>query len=229
MIVSGHRERMREPGLIIFDCDGVLVDSEIIACRIDAECLNEIGIAISVDEIATRYIGVSAAAIFADVETRFARKLPADFGDTLSTRLVEAFTAELKAVPGIEDALDRISYATCVASSSDPARIERSLLLTGLLPRFHARLFSAKSVACGKPAPDLFLLAAERMDTDPRDCLVVEDSIPGVEAGVAAGMTVIGFTGGSHCPPGHDAALRKAGAVTVCSRAADLPDAILPR
>jgi HAD superfamily hydrolase (TIGR01509 family) len=220
---------MHAPALVIFDCDGVLVDSELIACRTDAECLSEIGFSVSADEIAERYVGVSASTMFSDIEARFGRKLPPDFGHLLRERINAVFETELKAVKGIESALDRVPCPKCVASSSDPARIERSLSLTGLLPRFHPYLFSATEVTHGKPAPDLFLHAANRMGADNHACVVVEDSVAGARAGVAAGMRVIGFIGGSHCRPAHEAALRDAGAVAVCVRAGELPNAILDR
>jgi HAD superfamily hydrolase (TIGR01509 family) len=144
----------------------------------------------------------------------------------LSDRLDAAFATELRAMPGIEAAFERIACPVCVASSSDPRRIERSLRLTGLFSRFHPHLYSAKHVARGKPAPDLFLHAAAQMHADPRACVVIEDSIAGVTAGAAAGMNVIGFTAGSHCPSGHGATLRQAGAATICGRAEELPGAI---
>ena len=117
----------------------------------------------------------------------------------------------------------------CVASSSDPARIEHSLAVVGLLGRFAPHIFSAAEVACGKPAPDLFLHAARRMATPPARCVVIEDSLRGVQAGVAAGMRVLGFAGGSHCQPGHDGQLKAAGAERVFADMALLPELLAGR
>ena len=217
---------MRAPELIIFDCDGVLVDSELIACRVDAQCLTEAGFPVTAEEIRDRYVGMSLKAQIADIEARHGRALPAEFAQTYRDRLSDAFQAELKAISGIEALLARLARETkcktCVASSSGLKRIEHSLSLVGLYAHFHPHVFSAAQVARGKPAPDLFLFAAERMRTAPRDCLVVEDSLPGVEAGVKAGMRVVGFTGGSHVTRGHAERLRAAGAFATFSQMSQL-------
>jgi len=124
--------------------------------------------------------------------------------------LTKAFEAELIAMPGIAAVLTAIRAPVCVASSNTPKRLQYTLSRTGLLSWFAPCIFSATMVERGKPAPDLFLFAAGQMDVEPRSCLVVEDSVPGVTAAVAAGMRVIGFTGGSHCRPGHSERLRQA-------------------
>jgi HAD superfamily hydrolase (TIGR01509 family) len=211
------------PDLVIFDCDGVLIDSELIACRVDAACLAEIGYAITVEDILDRYVGISAAAMLADLEARSGRKLPADFPETLRRRLAAVFDAELAAMPGIEAALDRLRCRSCVASGSTPERLRHSLSLVGLFRRFDPDIFSAAEVHRGKPAPDLFLHAAERMGVSPERCLVIEDSIAGVQAARAAEMTVFGFTGGGHCRPGHAERLREEGASHVFADMAELP------
>jgi HAD superfamily hydrolase (TIGR01509 family) len=198
--------------LIIFDCDGVLIDSEIIACRTDATCLAEVGIAMTTEEVLERYVGISAKAMFADIEARTGVTLPTDFAQTLQRRIAEAFDAELTAMPGIEQALATLTSKICVASSSAPERLRQSLSGVGLLHYFEPHIFSASQVASGKPAPDLFLFAAQQMHIDPTLCLVIEDSVAGVEAAVAAGMHVLGFTGGSHCRPNHRGRLLAAGA-----------------
>src|SRR4051812_20466208 len=201
--------------LVIFDCDGVLVDSELIGCRVEADLLANIGIPISADEIMGRYVGLSEAAMFADLEARYGRQLPADLAEKLRERIAAAFDAELAAMPGIEGALSAISSARCVASSSKPERLRHTLTITKLLQHFEPHIFSAVQVARGKPAPDLFLFAASHMKATAKACTVIEDSVAGVRAAIAAGMRVIGFTGGSHCGPGHSARLREAGAATV--------------
>lgn len=214
---------MQRPGLVIFDCDGVLVDSEVIACRTDAACLAAFGIAISAEEIMGRYVGISLAGMLADLSQRFGRPLPPDLADTLRRRTLAAFDAELTAIPGVMEALTSVQVPVCVASSSEPARIRHSLALVGLLERFEPHIFSAVQVERGKPAPDLFRFAAERMGVPAGECVVIEDSIAGVQAARAAGMRVFGFTGGSHCRPGDDGRLRAAGADAVFADMRDLP------
>jgi len=203
--------------LVIFDCDGVLIDSESIACRVDAACLTEAGFPTEAHEVRSRYVGIGAAAMFADLEARHGRPLPAGFPDLIHDRLAAAFEAELEAVQGIADVVAALPCRTCVASSSGPERLRHSLGLVGLYERFAPHIFSGTQVARGKPAPDLFLFAAGRMDVPPHRCLVVEDSLAGVEAAVAAGMRVIGFTAGGHCLPGHGARLKEAGAFAVAA------------
>jgi HAD superfamily hydrolase (TIGR01509 family) len=178
------------PELIIFDCDGVLIDSEAIACRADSACLAEIGIAMSAEQIMDRYLGISADTMCADIEQRQGRALPPDFAETLRLRVAAAFETELMPMVGVEAALDALPQRRCVASSSAPERLRHSLSLAGLLHRFEPHVFSATQVARGKPAPDLFLFAAASMHTDPAACVVIEDSVPGVQAAVAAGIRV---------------------------------------
>ena len=210
------------PELVIFDCDGVLVDSEVIACRVLSESLAEVGITLSADEIAESYVGMSAATIFADIERRTGRRVPADFVARSRPRLEAAFTADLEAMPGVAAALASIAIPVCVASSSSPARLRHSLTLAGLINRFSPHIFSAEQVPRGKPAPDLFLLAAETMEVAPAACWVIEDSLAGIEAARAAGMTAIGFTDGSHCRSGHGERLRRAGATVILAKMDDL-------
>jgi HAD superfamily hydrolase (TIGR01509 family) len=212
--------------LVIFDCDGVLIDSEVIACRTDIACLAEIGIAISLDEIMDRYVGISVAGMLADLQARTGRRLPADFAEMLHIRTAAAFDTELRAIPGIAVALDGLRRRSCVASSSTPDRLRHSLSLVGLFDRFHPHIFSATEVARGKPAPDLFLHAAARMGVAPAHCVVIEDSVPGVQAARAAGMPVLGFIGGGHCRPGHAERLSAAGAEIVFAEMALLAGAI---
>lgn len=142
---------MHSPRLVIFDCDGVLIDSEVIACRTDSICFAEIGIAISVDEVLDRYLGRSAASMIADIEARFGRRLPDGFADTLHARTQAAFAAELKPMPGIDDALASLTIPACVASSSAPERLRGSLGLTGLLRYFAPNIFSPPRCAAASP------------------------------------------------------------------------------
>jgi HAD superfamily hydrolase (TIGR01509 family) len=203
----------------MFDCDGVLIDSEVIACRTEAACLTALGISVTLEDILDRYLGIGLTTMLADLEARLGHTqpaLPADFAETLRRQVAAAFEAELRPIPGIEAALQALPQPRCVASGSAPERLRHSLGLTGLLPHFDPHIFSASQVARGKPAPDLFLFAAQRMRVLPDACVVIEDSVAGVQAAAAAGMRVVGFTGGSHCRPGHAARLRAAGAATVC-------------
>jgi HAD superfamily hydrolase (TIGR01509 family) len=209
------------PSLVIFDCDGVLVDSEPIANRVLAEALNEAGYAISPEEAVARFVGRSMASVIAMVETDHGRPLPGGWLDDCQARTFEAFRKDLRAMPGMEEALERISVPMCVASSGAPDKIAHSLSLTGLDRFFDGNLFSASMVARGKPAPDLFLYAARRMGAEPEQCLVIEDSVPGVEAAVAAGMRVLGFVGGSHADAALGSRLEGVGA-TVFSDMAEL-------
>jgi HAD superfamily hydrolase (TIGR01509 family) len=213
--------------LVIFDCDGVLIDSELLSIRADRECLAECGIEVSVDEIRDRYTGISFAGMVADLEARHGR-LPADFADRHRTRLWPLFETELQAIPGVGAVLDSLTCKICVASSGRPERLKHALSLVGLYDRFHPHIFSATEVPRGKPAPDLFLYAAERMGVMPERCVVIEDSLPGVTAAVAAGMRVIGFVGASHCRPGDAARLSAQGAIAVIDDMAQLLPALAP-
>jgi len=200
--------------LVIFDCDGVLIDSELLACRAVADCLAEDGVPVAADEIMERYTGISWAGMVADLERRHGPMAP-DFAERHRRRLWPLLAAELKPIPGVAAAIDSLACRICVGSSGRPDRLEYALSLVGLYDRFHPNIFSAVEVARGKPAPDLFLHAAGRMGVAPADCLVVEDSLPGIAAARAAGMTALGFAGGSHCRPDHAARLRTAGAASV--------------
>jgi HAD superfamily hydrolase (TIGR01509 family) len=210
--------------LVIFDCDGVLVDSEVVAARVLARELAAVGFPLTAEECIARYTGVSMPSMFARIEEQWGRRLPADFVERVRAADAEAFAAELRAVPGVQEMLPTLAYAKCVASSGRLAKMRLSLTLTGLMPFFEPQqLFSAEMVAHGKPAPDLFLLAAERMHAAPAQCIVIEDSQAGVTAALAAGMRVLGFAGGSHCAPGYEAMLRAAGAPQVFTEMTRLP------
>jgi len=214
----------KKSALVIFDCDGVLIDSELIACRVDAELLTEIGFPTSAEFIRENFVGVSSGVMFERIERDHGRKLPEDFPAMLQQRLVAAFAQELEAMAGVADMLPSLGIKACVASSSQPERLRHSLGVTGLWPHFAPHVFSAAMVANGKPAPDLFLFAAERMRVAPKDCVVVEDSRAGVSAGRAAGMRVLGFCGGSHCGPDHVERLRAAGADVIFDDMRRLPE-----
>jgi HAD superfamily hydrolase (TIGR01509 family) len=198
--------------LVIFDCDGVLVDSEVIACRTHARVLTRYGYPITSGQVFDRFLGRSARQAHAEVEAELGRALPDAYHAALQDELYRTFEAELEAIAGVHEALVEIALPACVASSGSHQRMRITLGRTRLYERFAPNIFSASEVANGKPAPDLFLFAAERMKTNPERCLVIEDSISGITAARAAGMTVLGFCGGSHCRDGHAATLRAAGA-----------------
>jgi HAD superfamily hydrolase (TIGR01509 family) len=199
--------------LVIFDLDGVLVDSEPISSRVTAAALGEAGIEISEADVCERFLGVSTASMLRAIEAEHGRQLPEFFQEHLRAKILKAFEHELEPVSGVAALLDALAVDRCVASSSHPERIRRSLELAGLHERLAPHLFSASMVRAGKPAPDLFLLAAATMAAEPARCLVVEDSEVGIRAAKAAGMTVFGFTGASHVrPETHAPRLRAAGA-----------------
>ena len=207
-------ERHRVPDLFTFDCDGVLVDSELIFARVLAECLVAVDFPTTIDEAIALGFGKNRTTLSAAVTTQFGRALPDTFFETFAARSAAAFELDLSPMTGVKDLLAALPQPRCVASNGHLDRVRHRLALTGLLPFFDPHVFSAIQVAHGKPAPDLFLFAAQRLGEAPGDCIVIEDSIPGVEAAVAAGMPVVGFCGGSHCPEGHADQLIAAG----CSR-----------
>jgi HAD superfamily hydrolase (TIGR01509 family) len=183
--------------VIIFDCNGVLVDSEQIAAAVAAEELTRVGVPITAELVTRYFFGRRPSDMFAAVEAATKRKLPTNFAVIVAAATLKRLRAELRAMPHAAHALTWLRGPKCVASSSPPDRIRASLETTGLA-RFFDFLFSASDVANGKPAPDLFLHAASRMGVQAADCIVVEDSPAGVTAATAAGMAAIGFVGGSH-------------------------------
>jgi HAD superfamily hydrolase (TIGR01509 family) len=182
--------------LVIFDCDGVLVDSERLAVRVDVRVLAELGWPLTEREIIERFVGRSDAFMKAEIEAHLGRPLAPDWEDAFQHLYREAFAAELTPVPGVVEALDRITLPTCVASSGTHDKMRYTLGLTGLYDRFAGHIFSVSEVAHGKPAPDLFLHAARQMGVEPAACVVVEDSRHGVAAARAAGMLALGYAGG---------------------------------
>lgn len=182
--------------LVIFDCDGVLVDSEKLAIQVDQEVLAELGWKISLEEIIHRFIGRSNSYFQLEVEEHLRIRLPENWGEQLTQRYRNKFSNELKPVPGIFAALEGLEFNSCVASSGSIEKMKFTLGLTGLLPHFEDRLFSSDQVKRGKPEPDLFLFAAQSMGTDPRSCVVIEDSPAGIEGALKAGMRVVAFNNG---------------------------------
>ncbi len=185
-------------GLVIFDCDGVLVDSEPISIRVLVEELARFGYAIDEATAYERFLGRSLAAVQGMLREELGFDLPGERLEAMRITLFERYRRELQTIPGISETLDRLTIPYCVASSSLPERIRVSLEVTGLLPRFADHIFSAAMVKQGKPAPDLFLHVAREMRASPCACLVIEDSPPGIIAARNAGMRVFAFTGGAH-------------------------------
>ena len=212
---------MTKPDLIIFDCDGVLIDSEVLSCRCLSQVLARYGIHLGLDQALDLFLGRSTTAVV-DHYQALGRPIPEQFLTELRAGVRAAFLAALCPIEGVSSVLQGLQIPHCVASSSDFDRVSFSLSLTGLAPHFDSRLYTAQMVERGKPAPDLFLYAAERLQADPRRTLVIEDSVSGVTAGKAAGMTVWGFVGGSHYQSRDGKAmLHQAGADRVFGRMAD--------
>ncbi len=211
--------------LIIFDCDGVLIDSEILSARVDSEILGEIGYEISPEALAHRFAGLTTERIFELVGEEMGRAVPEKVIRRAQIETDRMLKEEVLPIPGVQEMLDALDDPRCICSNSRAERLRISLTKAGLWDRFRPYVFSAQAVGAGrgKPAPDVFLHAATIFETTPADAIVVEDSVAGVTGGVAAGMRVIGFTGASHTWPGHGEALMEAGALTVVRRLSELP------
>ena len=201
--------------MVIFDCNGVLVDGETISAAVAAEEFTRAGFAMAPEVVAHFFTGRRATDMAADVEAATGRKLPAQFTTDLAAATLRRIRDELRPTPHAHHALTWLRGPKCIASSATLERIHVSLETAGLLRFFETRLFSANDVPRGKPAPDIFLHAAGQMGIEPGDCIAVEDSPVGVAAAVAAGMTAIGFVGGSHTHTRSPAELTAAGAHTV--------------
>lgn len=211
---------------IIFDCDGVLVDSERIAIAEEREHLAGLGLTYDLQVYLNRFVGLTNedfhAALESDHQARHGKPLPPDFFGNLKAACWARYERELTSFEGLTALLAQIIGPVAVASSSSKELLHRKLEITGLHGRFAPHIYSGDEVENGKPAPDLFLLAAQRIDQPPSACLVIEDSVNGVRAAVAAGMEVWGFTGGGHADEGLAGRLRQAGAGRVFSNYADM-------
>ena len=221
-----------EPELLIFDCDGVLVDSEMLVCTAVSEELTRLGYPITPHEVVRRFAGRPEREILAEVRQDWGQPVPPAYFAAMKQRVHLAFTSELQAIDGAAEVLARIQLPKVVASSSATAKLEQGLRYVGLFDFFAPDIVSAQLVAQGKPAPDVFVFAAGWMRTPVQRCLVLEDSVPGVRAARAAGMRVFGFTGGSHCASDqvgqseYADRLLAAGAERVLTHMRELPEAM---
>lgn len=205
----GRDDSMPKLKLIIFDCDGVLVDSERITNQVFVEMLNDLGLSLTLDDMFEQFVGHSMSQCLDKISSLLGKPPPDGFVSTYRARTKAALESDLTPVPGIEDALDRLDLQTCVASSGDHEKMRVTLGVTGLWPRFEGRIFSVTEVPRPKPAPDIFLHAARQLGAEPAECVVVEDTPTGVSAAVAAGMTVLAYcaltpahrlqAAGAHC------------------------------
>ncbi len=176
----------------------MLIDSEIISAQMLIQALAERGVNIDLPYVARHFLGRSYPVVMQQIRSEFGLDLPPSFEDDYRDRLLEGFRTSLRIMPGVSDVIDSLALPCCVATSSSPRRVEMSLRLVGLWDRLGDRVFTSSQVTRGKPAPDLFLFAADRMGYDPEECLVIEDSLTGIAAARAAGMEVWRFVGGSH-------------------------------
>lgn len=198
--------------LVIFDCDGVLVDSEILSSRAHAETLTRHGYPITAEQERSRFLGVADHEARLIIEAEIGRRLPDDFESQMQQAALQLYSQHLGLIPHVAETVAALSLPKCVASSGTPQKIRHGLTCAGIYELLAPHIFSAVQVKRGKPAPDIFLFAAEQMKTAPERCIVIEDSMAGVTGARAAGMTVLGFHGGSHCAPDHATMLTAAGA-----------------
>ncbi|MDQ0997772.1 HAD superfamily hydrolase (TIGR01509 family) [Phyllobacterium ifriqiyense] len=216
---------MADPSLIIFDCDGVLVDSEPISIAVLLEMIAKSGVTMSEDDAYDRFLGRSMATISKILHEEYGFAASEADLDEMRTNLYSRFELDLQPIPGIADTLKKLPQRRCVASSSQPERIRLSLRLTGLIDLLDPHIFSATMVKNGKPAPDLFLFAANTMNVDPAECVVIEDSPAGIQAAKAAGMRVFAFTGGTHSRGGRlESTLASLGPDLIYDDMLQLPD-----
>ncbi|KQQ37995.1 HAD family hydrolase [Rhizobium sp. Leaf306] len=214
--------------LIIFDCDGVLVDSEIIAAQVESRLLTEAGYPISVEEMGERFAGMTWKNILLQVEQEADIPLSASLLDKSEKLLDQRLERSVKIIDGVKFALARLTTQRCICSNSSSQRLDMMLTKVGLKPYFENHIYSAKDLGPDlvKPKPDIFLHGAKQFGVEPDRCLVIEDSTHGVHGARTAGMRVVGFTGASHTYPSHADRLTDAGAETVISRMSDLPAVI---
>ena len=214
---------------VVFDCDGVLIDSEMIAARVCSEELTRLGFPLTIEQCIQRFTGRPDREMKAELEEEFGRPIPRSYNENVHARICEAYVTELKILPGLKEALATITEPVCVASSSRPDKIRLGLESVGIYDRFAPNIVSASMVARGKPEPDVFIFAAGWLRVSPKHCVVIEDSVAGVRAAVRAGMMVLGFGGASHFGPGDRERLLEAGAFQVIESMDALPAVLQSR
>ena len=219
-------DKKHDSMLVIFDCDGVLIDSEIVAARLEAEAITALGLPMTAETICSRFAGTTTKEVWQTLERELGRPLPPGFFESHLAHVREVFSRELEAIPGARVALEALDRPYCVASSTRLPALVDNLATCGLVDLLDGRVFSASQVKRAKPAPDVFMFAASQMGADPAECLVIEDSVAGVLAARAADMRAIGFVGGGHAGPDLAARLTEAGATRVIAHMRDLPEAI---
>lgn len=219
---------MPEPQLIIFDCDGVLIDSEIIAARVEADMLKEHGYDIEPHAHAIRFTGLNFSQSLKIIEEESGRSFPDNICDKVEAEIDSRLWRDVVALPGADEILDALDQPRCICSNSSSERLKMSLTKVGLWDRFRPYVFSAQSLPDieVKPAPDIFLHAAREFEIEPKQCVVIEDSAHGVSGAAAAGMRVIGYVGASHSYPGHSDQLVDAGAETIINRLTDIKQVV---
>ncbi|SKA35622.1 haloacid dehalogenase superfamily, subfamily IA, variant 3 with third motif having DD or ED [Enhydrobacter aerosaccus] len=218
---------MRRPDLLIFDCDGVLVDSEILEHDVDAELLTRFGLTVTTRQLIERFVGIARADMYRTLFEEIGQPQPAGLLDEREAMVWARCDVDLSAVAGVGAALDALSHIPkCVASSSIPAKLTRKLDAVGLTAHFAPHIFSTAIVPRGKPAPDIYLHAARIAGATPSRCIVIEDSPHGVRGAKAAGMSAIGFCGAGHATDRLPAELEAAGADLVVMSMDELPAAI---
>jgi len=198
-----HSQQKRKIELVIFDCDGVLVDSELLSAQMVIEVFAEIGVSVDLPFVYKYFVGHSFTTVAAQYARDHGKNIPENFVEEYRRRLLESFDGHLKPMLGIEDVLSKLSVASCVATGSSPTRVAKSLAVTGLMHHFERTVFTTSLVTKGKPSPDIFFYAAKAMGVSPQNCLVIEDSTAGVEGGKAAGMITWQFKGGVHFVKGY--------------------------
>jgi len=210
-------------GALIFDFDGVIADSEAIANTVLAEFVTDLGHSTTLDQALTRYSGRRWDEAVAEIQASIGKPVPSNFSSELKRATLERFRTDLKEVSGAANFIRRFAHLPrCIASSSSTDRLQLCLSVLALEAEFGSHVFSADMVARGKPHPDIFLFAADRLGVSPRECLVIEDSTGGIKAAVAAGMTAVGLCAASHIREGHDLKLRDAGAVHLAQTWSDV-------
>jgi HAD superfamily hydrolase (TIGR01509 family) len=214
--------------LILFDCDGVLVDSEIIAAEVESKLLRDSGFDITAEDMCIRFAGMDWKSILLTIEQEADIPISAQLLDKSEKLLDAALARRVKMIEGVPFALSKLREQRCICSNSSTPRLDLMLTKVGLKPFFEGHIYSAKDLGPDrtKPRPDIYIHGAKQFDADPSRCLVIEDSVHGVHAARAAGMRVIGFTGGSHTYPTHADRLIDAGAETVIARMVELPQMV---